>query len=220
MISVVDCLPWRRTRRRRLAIRCAPPESPPAISVMIQARIIFPRPAERVLTDTPASQGDRRLANPARGLIMHTRAPLGIGPADTTATFWPFWQTLPLRINYCRNEYFLARGPIREVGLAIGWLMRMSNFTFLPSERLDLYDPAAKAESVAHSDARAAGFYARRGLEAPVRPRRPAEPELPLPIGVRGSRRSALHPAQRNGRRWRSRRWSRAVALGGRAGPK
>src|SRR5882724_10703626 len=43
-----------------------------------------------------------------------------------------------------------------------------SNFQFLQSEWPDLQDAASKAESLAHSDSRAACFYARRGLEVMV----------------------------------------------------
>jgi type I restriction enzyme R subunit len=41
----------------------------------------------------------------------------------------------------------------------------MSNFVFLKTEWPDLHDAAGKAEALVHSDARAACFYARRGLE-------------------------------------------------------
>jgi type I restriction enzyme R subunit len=40
-----------------------------------------------------------------------------------------------------------------------------SNFHFLATEWPEVLEPAAKAESLAYSDPRAAGFYARRALE-------------------------------------------------------
>ena len=44
----------------------------------------------------------------------------------------------------------------------------MSNFAFLKSEWPALHDAASKAESLAHPDARAACFYARRAVELAV----------------------------------------------------
>src|SRR5437879_9684038 len=44
----------------------------------------------------------------------------------------------------------------------------MSNFAFLKAEWPDLHDAGTKAESHAYPDARAACFYARRGLEMVV----------------------------------------------------
>src|SRR5215218_3693116 len=43
-----------------------------------------------------------------------------------------------------------------------------SNFEFLRAEWPDLHEPAARAEALAHGDARAACFYARRALELAV----------------------------------------------------
>jgi type I restriction enzyme R subunit len=42
----------------------------------------------------------------------------------------------------------------------------MSHFAFLLSEWPDVHEAASKAEALAHSDPRAACFYARRALEA------------------------------------------------------
>src|ERR1700730_14346113 len=44
----------------------------------------------------------------------------------------------------------------------------MSNFTFLQSEWSELYESAAKVESLARTDARSCCFYARRSLELAV----------------------------------------------------
>lgn len=42
----------------------------------------------------------------------------------------------------------------------------MSNFAFLQSEWPDLHEAASKAESLAYTDPRTAGFHARRALDA------------------------------------------------------
>ena len=57
----------------------------------------------------------------------------------------------------------------------------MSNFTFLQSEWPLLFDAATKAESMAHSDARASCFYARRTLELAVAWLYKYDPALRLP---------------------------------------
>ncbi len=44
----------------------------------------------------------------------------------------------------------------------------MSNFAFLESEWLTLFESTRKAEQLANSDARASCFYARRTLELAV----------------------------------------------------
>ena len=44
----------------------------------------------------------------------------------------------------------------------------MSNFAFLATEWGLIFESASKAESMAHSDARASCFYARRALELAV----------------------------------------------------
>ncbi len=44
----------------------------------------------------------------------------------------------------------------------------MSNFIFLKNEWPEVLEPAAKAESLAYSDPRAACFYTRRALEMAV----------------------------------------------------
>ena len=43
-----------------------------------------------------------------------------------------------------------------------------SNFHWLEAEWPDLFESAAKAEALAHADARTACFHARRGLEVMV----------------------------------------------------
>lgn len=57
----------------------------------------------------------------------------------------------------------------------------MSNFTFLQSEWPDMHDAASKAEALAHGDARAACFYARRTLELAVQWLYRSDPALKLP---------------------------------------
>ncbi|MFA5916563.1 MAG: DEAD/DEAH box helicase family protein, partial [Burkholderiales bacterium] len=57
----------------------------------------------------------------------------------------------------------------------------MSNFAFLAAEWPDLHDAAGKAESLAHADARAACFYARRTLELAVHWLYKHDPALKLP---------------------------------------
>lgn len=57
----------------------------------------------------------------------------------------------------------------------------MSNFAFLAVEWSDLHDAATKAESLAHLDARASCFYARRTLELAVHWLYRSDPALKLP---------------------------------------
>jgi type I restriction enzyme R subunit len=57
----------------------------------------------------------------------------------------------------------------------------MSHFTFLQAEWPAFFEAATKAESLAHADARASCFYARRGLELAVRWLYKHDPALALP---------------------------------------
>jgi type I restriction enzyme, R subunit len=57
----------------------------------------------------------------------------------------------------------------------------MSNFAFLQSEWPQVYESAARAESLVYPDPRAACFYARRALELAVQWLYKAEPKLTLP---------------------------------------
>lgn len=57
----------------------------------------------------------------------------------------------------------------------------MSNFTFLESGWPLLFDAATKVEGLAHSDARASCFYARRTLELAVVWLYKYDPALKLP---------------------------------------
>ncbi len=57
----------------------------------------------------------------------------------------------------------------------------MSHFTFLAAEWPDVYDPARRAERIAHADPRASCFYARRALELAVRWAFKHDPGLRLP---------------------------------------
>jgi type I restriction enzyme R subunit len=57
----------------------------------------------------------------------------------------------------------------------------MSNFAFLQSEWPQVYDAAARVESLVYPDPRAACFYARRALELAVQWLYKAEPKLTLP---------------------------------------
>jgi type I restriction enzyme R subunit len=57
----------------------------------------------------------------------------------------------------------------------------MSHFTFLQAEWPSVFEAATKAESLAHVDARASCFYARRGLELAVKWLYKHDPALTLP---------------------------------------
>ncbi|MEO6034808.1 MAG: DEAD/DEAH box helicase family protein, partial [Verrucomicrobiota bacterium] len=57
----------------------------------------------------------------------------------------------------------------------------MSNFAFLCAEWPDLFESAARAESLAHSDPRSSCFYARRALEISVQWLYKHDPALKLP---------------------------------------
>src|ERR1041384_4850157 len=57
----------------------------------------------------------------------------------------------------------------------------MSNFDFLKSEWPDLYESSVKVESLAQTDTRSCGFYARRALELSIHWLYDHDPELKLP---------------------------------------